>query len=231
MKHVKLFEQFLSELNETVYQLGFDGSGMYASRGDSRVKSKTLALLKSGKWMKTESGKWAVEEGKRLADMWNSKDRSAWPIWLKSYPMDKDGKLNTKGFINKTAVIVAVLDEISKREKATADPDKGAHRFCFGNSADWSKKNGGQAIGGICMRQDATKFYSPESLVVHAFVKKSGKYYDVTVAPGIVTSLIYWPLITFDDADEMKIAKDTWSYALGIEEAVEEYIGFSEKYL
>ena len=72
-------------------------------------------------------------------------------------------------------------------------------------------------------------YYSVESLIVHAFVEKDRKYFDVTIStPAVVNSLIYWPLITFDDADEKKIAEDTWSYALGIEEAVKEYV---EKYL
>ena len=228
-KHVKLFEEFANEINETVYQLGFDGSGKFAARGDSRVKSKTLSLLRSGKWMKTESGKWAMDKANELADMWNGKDPSELPGWIKGYITDKEGKFAMKNFISETAIIVAVLDEISKRESATMESAGGARNMCFDNSAEWAKENGGKAIGGICIDKKNMNYYSVESLIVHAFVEKDRKYFDVTIStPAVVNSLIYWPLITFDDADEKKIAEDTWSYALGIEEAVKEYV---EKYL
>jgi hypothetical protein len=228
-KHIKLFEEFANEINETVYQLGFDGSGKFAARGDSRVKSKVLSLLRSGKWEKNEAGKWAMDKAKELADMWNSKDPAELPGWIKSYSTDKEGKFKMNNFISKTAIIVAVLDEISKRESATMESAGGARNMCFGNSAEWAKNNDGKAIGGICIDKKKMAYYSPDSLVVHAFVEKGRKYYDVTItAPAIVNSLIYWPLITFDNADEKKIAEDTWSYALGIEEAVDEYI---QKYL
>jgi len=228
-KHIKLFEEFANEINETVYQLGFDGSGKFAARGDSRVKSKVLSLLRSGKWMKTDSGKWAMDKANELADMWSSKDPAELPGWIKSYSTDKEGKFKMSNFISKTAIIVAVLDEISKRESATMESAGGARNMCFGNSAEWAKNNDGKAIGGVCIDKKNMNYYSVESLIVHAFVEKGGKYFDVTIsAPAIVNSLIYWPLITFDNADEKKIAEDTWSYALGIEEAVDEYL---EKYL
>ena len=85
MKYVKTYESFLydSSLNETVYQLGFDGSGKMVSRGDSGVKAKTLSLLRSGKWMKNEAGKWAMDKATELTDMWNSKDQSELPGWIK----------------------------------------------------------------------------------------------------------------------------------------------------
>ena len=225
MKYVKLFEEFVNEINETVYQLGLGGGGKFGARGDSRVKSKVLSLLRSGKWMKTEAGKWAMEDAQRLTDMWNSKDPSELPGWMKSYSTDKEGKFKMSNFMKETAIIVAVLDETTKREKVIMESAGGARNMCFGNSAAWAKENGGKAIGGICMPQDKMKYYSAESLVVHAFVEKDRKYYDVTIAtPAIVNSLVYWPLITFDNADEKTIAEDTWSYALGIEEAVKEYI-------
>ncbi len=228
-KHIKMFEEFANEINETVYQLGFDGSGKFAARGDSRVKSKVLSLLRSGKWEKNEAGKWAMDEAKELAEMWSAKDPAELPGWMKSYSTDKEGKFKMGNFISKTAIIVAVLDEISKRESATMESAGGARNMCFGNSAEWAKNNDGKAIGGICIDKKNMNYYSVESLVVHAFVEKGRKYYDVTItAPAIVNSLIYWPLITFDNADEKKIAEDTWSYALGIEEAVDEYV---EKYL
>ena len=227
-KYIKLFEEF--EINETVYQLGLGGGGVYSSRGDSSVKAKTISLLKSGKWERTAAGKWALEDAQRLADMWNAKDPSQIPGWIKTYATDKEGKFKPSNFISTTALIVAVLDETSKRESADWVEAGGARNQCFANSAKWAKENDGKAVGGICIPKDQLDKYSVESLVVHAFCEKDRKYYEVTFPnAGIAKNQIYWPLLTFNEkADEQEISQDIWSYALGLEDGVKEYI---EKYL
>jgi hypothetical protein len=222
-QYVKLFEEY--SLNETIYQTGLGGGEMYASRGDSSVKSKTLSILKTGKWEKTESGKWALADAKRLADMWNAKDQSQWLNWFKDYSKDKEGKLEAKNFLNETAITVAVLDIMSKRESAEWLDAGGARSQCFANSIKWAEENSGKAIGGICIEKKNFTWYAHESLVVHAFCEKDKKYYEVTFpTPGLTKEVVYWPLITFGKTSEMTLSKDIWSYALGIEEGVKEYI-------
>jgi hypothetical protein len=226
-QHIQLFEEFT--LNETIYQTGLGGGNMYSSKGDSSAKSKALSILKSGKWEKSEAGKWALAEAKRLAEMWNSKDPAALPNWAKDWKLNKEGKIDESNFLSVTALTVAVLDEISKRESAEWLNAGGARNQCFANSITWAEENGGKAIGGICMEKKKFAWYSVESLVVHAFCEKDKKYYEVTFpTPDITKDAVYWPLITFGKTDERKLSQEIWSYAIGIEEAVKEY---TEKYL
>ena len=60
---------------------------------------------------------------------------------------------------------------------------------------------------------------------MHAFVEKDKKYYEVTFpTASIVANVVYWPLLTIKNGGETQISQDIWSYALGIEEGVTEYI-------
>jgi hypothetical protein len=227
MKYVKTFESFLNEnfLFETVYQLDMGGRGNYGSI-DNSVKNKVIAILKSGKWMKTEAGKTAVNDAKENAEHWNSKDPSSRPAWAqKEWKFSKDGKVEESTFLKPTALIVAVLDEMTKREIATWINAGGSRNQCFGNAAKWAEENGGNAIGGICMKKDSIGKYYAESLVVHAFGEKEGKYYEMTFpTEGLTKDIIYWPLISLSKTNEKTLSQDIWSYALGIEEGVKEYI-------
>ena len=231
MKYVKSFQDFqVSEgfqcLNETVYSTGLGGNLKYASGGSSSAKSKTLSMLKSGKWKNTPAGKFALEQADKTAKHWNEQDPAKRPGWFKDYTVDKEGKLEATNFISVSAVIVAVLDEITKSVEAEWIEAGGARNQCFGNASKWSEETGGKAIGGICMKKDDIGKYYAESLIVHAFGEKNGKYYEMTFPSAIITkNIIYWPLITFDKAGEKKISEDIWSYALGIEEAVKEHFG------
>jgi hypothetical protein len=232
MKYVKTFEDFqvsegFQQLNETVYSTGLGGNLKYASGGSSSAKSKTLSILKSGKWKNTPAGKFALEQADEIAKRWNDKDPAEKrPGWFKDYTVDKEGKLEAVNFISKTAVIAAVLDEITKSVEAEWIGGGGARNQCFGNASKWFEETGGKAIGGICMKKDDIGKYYAESLIVHAFGEKNGKYYEMTFPSETITkNIIYWPLITFVRADEKKISEDIWSYALGIEEAVKEHFG------
>jgi hypothetical protein len=60
---------------------------------------------------------------------------------------------------------------------------------------------------------------------VHAFVEKDKKYYEVTFpTASTVANVVYWPLLTIKGESESQVPQDAWSYALGIEEGVTEYI-------
>lgn len=224
MKYIKTFESF--SINEgSVYDTGLGGDLQYATSGNSVVKKKTLSILSSGKWMKTPSGKYAITEAKRLADMWNAKDSNAHPRWFSEFDKDRDGRLKESNFLSKTAIIVSVLDELAKRQKAIWADYQGTRSQCFRNSAEWASETGGTPIGGIIAKSEITKRYGVGQLIVHAFGEKDNKYYELTFPTASLTAdIIYWPLISFKSDNELKIAKDIWSYALGIEEGVEEYI-------
>jgi len=234
MKYIKTFESFISKaeernvvlpVNETVYSTGLGGNLMYSSSGNSSVKSKALSILKSNKWQKSSAGKYALEKGEKTAMRWNQEDPSKWPGWFKEYSVDKNGQLNASNFINVTAVIVAVLDEITKRVKAEWIQAGGATALCFRNASKWAENENGNAIGGICIQKDDIGDYFAEDLIVHAFGEKDKKYYEMTFPnENITKNTIYWPLIIFNEADERQIAEDIWSYALAIEEAVKEHI-------
>jgi hypothetical protein len=229
MKYIKTFKDFqVSEgfqyMNETVYSTGLGGNVKYASGGSSSAKSKTLSILKSGKWKNTLAGKTALAQAEENAKHWNDQNPTKRPGWFKDFTVDKEGKLEAVNFISKTAVIAAVLDELVKNVDAEWVEAGGAGNQCFGNASRWADETGGNAIGCICMQKDEIGKYYGECLVVHAFGKKDGKYYEMTFPSARITkNTIYWPLITFYKAGEMKIAEDTWSYALGIEEAVKEH--------
>ena len=228
MKHVKTFEDFQVSnnecLNETVYSTGLGGSLKYASSGDSSAKSKTFSILKSGKWKNTSAGKHALAQAEDAAKRWNDQDPAKRPGWFKDYTVDKEGKLEATNFINVSAVIVAILDEMTKSIEAEWVETGGARNQCFGNAARWAEETGGNALGGICMKKDDIGKYYVESLIVHAFGKKDGKHYEMTFPNERITkNIIYWPLITFGKADEKKISEDIWSYAMGIEEGVTEH--------
>jgi len=229
MKYVKTFEDFqVSEgfqcLNETVYSTGLGGNLKYASGGSSPAKSKTLSILKSGKWKNTIAGKTALAQAEETAKRWNDEDPAKRPGWFKDYTVNKEGKLETANFISVSAVIVAVLDELAKNVDAEWVEAGGTRNQCFGNASRWADETGGNAIGCICMQKDQIGKYYVESLVVHAFGEKDGKYYEMTFPSATITkNTIYWPLITFNKAGEQKISEDIWSYALGIEEAVKEH--------
>lgn len=224
MKYIKTFESF--SLNEdTVYDTGLGGVLQYATSGDPLVKKKTLSILSSGKWMKTPSGKYAITEAKKIADMWNAKDPNTHPGWFSEYVKDSEGRLKESNFLSKTAIIVSLLDELTKRQTAIWANYQGARSQCFRNSAEWASETGGTPVGGIVAKSEILKRYSVEDLIVHAFGEKDNKYYELTFSSARLTDdIIYWPLISFKNDNELKIAKDTWSYALGIEEGVEEYI-------
>ena len=229
MKYIKTFESF--SINEdTVFDTGLGGNLRYATSGDPTVKKKTLAILSSGKWMKTPSGKYTITESKRIADMWNAKDPSTLPNWMSDYAKNAEGKLKESNFLSVTAIIVSVLDELTKRQNATWADYQGTRAQCFRNSAEWANETGGTPIGGIVAKSEILKRYGVEELVVHALGEKDKKYYELTFPTASLTAdIIYWPLISFSNDNELKISKDTWSYALGIEEGVEEYI--KDKYL
>lgn len=224
MKYIKTFESF--SINEdTVFDTGLGGNLQYATSGDPAVKKKTLSILSSGKWMKTPSGKYAIAEAKRLTDMWNAKDPSTHPRWFSEYSKDSEGKLKESNFLSVTALIVSVLDELTKRQSATWANYQGTRSQCFRNSAEWANETGGTPIGGIVAKSEILKRYSVGELVVHAFGEKDNKYYELTFpTAGLTADIIYWPLISFKNDNELKISKDIWSYALGIEEGVGEYI-------
>jgi hypothetical protein len=224
MKYVKTYESF-NPLNETIYSTGLGGNLMYAKSGDSAVKRKTLSILKTSKWMKTPVGKSALAEADRLANMWKEKDPSTWPGWFKDYKKDAEGFITSSNFLSQTALTVCVLDEISKREKATWVNAQLQRSQCFGNATVWAAENDAKTIGGIVLEKKNLNTLYSDSLVVHAFCEKGNKYYEVTFpTPGITADVIYWPLITFSNPNEMKVAEETWSYALGIEEGVQEYL-------
>jgi hypothetical protein len=198
---------------------------MYASSGKSSVKNDTLSILKSGSWTKTEAGKTAIDNAKKSAELWNSKDSSNRPAWSKEWKTSKDGKIKESNFIDLSALIVAVLDKISKRKSAIWINAGGARNQCFGNASRWAEETGGNAIGGICMNKNSIGKYSVESLVVHAFGEKGGTYYEMTFPTESLTKeIIYWPLISLSKTNEKTLSHDIWSYALGIEEGVKEYI-------
>lgn len=223
--YVKTFKEFM--LNETVYQLGIGGDGVYSNRINSSIKSKTISILKSRKWERTDAGKWALENAKRLADMWNAKDPDKIPSYIsKRWRYDSEGKVSMSSFISTTALIVAVLDVLSKKESAQWIQAGGTRNQCFANSIKWAQENEGKPIGGICIPKKQLGVYAVESLVVHAFSEKNRKFYEVTIPSVEVTKgLIYWPLITFDNnVTEEKVSQDIWTYALGIEEGVKEYV-------
>jgi len=228
MKYIKTYESFLlaeSNINETVYSTGLGGDRQYARAGDAAIKRKTLSILNTGKWKNTASGKYVLAEGKRLADMWNAKDSATLPAFLKDYGKDADGKLKESNFYSETALIVAVLDELTKRVNVEWLNAGGARSQCFGNSSKWAAENGGEVIGGIAAEKDNLNTYYVESLVVHAFVEKDKKYYEVTFpTASISANVVYWPLLTIKNDNENQISQDIWSYALGIEEGVTEYI-------
>ena len=219
MKLVKSYEQFIAEA-------GFKGGERQYSRvGDVAIKRKTLSILNTGKWKNTVSGKYTLAEGKRLADTWNAKDSATLPVFLKDYGKDDEGKLKESNFYSKTALIVAVLDELTKRANVEWLNAGGARNQCFGNSSKWAAENEGEVIGGIAAEKDIFTSYSVESLVVHAFVEKDKKYYEVTFpTASTVANVIYWPLLAIENGSETQISQDIWSYALGIEEGVTEYI-------
>jgi hypothetical protein len=224
MKYVKTYESFLLT-EETVYSTGLGSSRQYAKTGDAAVKRKTLAILNTGKWKNTASGKYTIAESKRLADMWNAKDPSQLGAWMKDYAKDADGKLKESNYYSETALIVAVLDELTKRAKVEWLNAGGARSQCFGNSSKWAAENKGKVIGGIVAEKEITNRYNVESLVVHAFVEKDKKYYEVTFpTASTVANVIYWPLLEIKNENETQISQDIWSYALGIEEGVKEYI-------
>jgi hypothetical protein len=224
MKYIKTYENF-NALNETVYSTGFGGDLVYSNRGDSAVKRKTLSILKSGKWMKTPAGKFALDEANSLADMWKERDPSTWPGFFKDYTKDIEGNLKYTNFLNQSALITCVLDELSKREDAVW-VDAGLERNkCFHNAATWANENKETAIGGICIAKDQLDKFWVESLVVHAFCKKGSKYYEVTLPnEQLAAKQIYWPLLSFKNSNEMEISEKIWSYAMGIEEGVNEYL-------
>lgn len=224
MKYIKTFESF--SINEdTIYDTGLGGNLQYATSGDPAIKKKTISILSSGKWMKSPSGKYAIAEAKKIADMWNAKDPSTLHSWMSDYERNSEGKLKESNFLSKTAIIVSVLDELTKRQKVTWADYQGTRSQCFRNSAEWADKTGGTPIGGIVAKSEILKRYGVEELVVHAFGEKDNKYYELTFpTAGLTADIIYWPLISFKNDNELKIAKDIWSYALGIEEGVDEYI-------
>lgn len=228
MKFVKTYESFLlteSNINESVYDTGLDGRFQYSRAGDASIKRKTLSILNTGKWKNTISGKYTITESKRLADMWNAKDPNAIPAFIKDYSKDNEGKLKESNFYSETALTVAVLDELVKRANVEWLNAGGARSQCFGNSLKWVAEHKGIVVGGICAKKDILTRYSVDSLVVHAFVEKDKKYYEVTFPTASTSAdVIYWPLLTIKDKNETQISQDVWSYALGIEEGVTEYI-------
>jgi hypothetical protein len=224
MKYVKTYESFLLT-EETVYSTGLGSSRQYAKVGDAAIKRKTLAILNTGKWKNTPSGKYTIAESKRLAAMWNAEDPSKLGAWMKDYAKDADGKLKESNYYSETALIVAVLHELTKRVKVEWLNAGGARSQCFGNSSKWAAENKGKVIGGIVAEKEITNRYNVESLVVHAFVEKDKKYYEVTFpTASTVANVIYWPLLEIKNENETQISQDIWSYALGIEEGVKEYI-------
>ena len=232
MKYIKTFEDYqVSEdfsLNETVYSTGLGGNLKYASGGDSSAKSKALSILKSGKWKNTSAGKHALVYAEDTAKRWNAQDPAKRPGWFKDFTVDKEGKLEAINFISASAVIVAILEEMTKSIEAEWVKAGGARNQCFGNAARWAEEMSGNAIGGICMEKDDIGKYYVESLIVHAFGEKNGKYYEITFPSEKITkNIIYWPLIAFGKTKEKKISEDTWSYALGIEEAVKEHFNIN----
>ena len=223
MKYIPTFESFL--LMESVYDTGLDGRLQYAKAGDSSIKKKTLSILNTGKWKNTVSGKYTIAEGKRLADMWNDKDPNTLPAFIRDYSKDNKGKLKESNFYSETALIVAVLDELTKRANVEWLNAGGAKSQCFGNSLKWATENKGAVVGALCAKKDIFNRYGVGSLVVHAFVEKDKEYYEVTFPNAdIVADVIYWPLLTIKDKNETQISQDAWSYALGIEEGVKKYI-------
>jgi hypothetical protein len=227
VKRIPNFNQFLTEssINETVYNSGLGGDLVYSKTGDSSIKRKTIGILKSKKWMKTQVGKNMLDEADRLANMWKERNPSTWPIHFKDYKKDADGFVKPSNFIKATGLIVCVLDEISKRENATWVDAKLRRGHCFGNATEWAFKNEAKTIGGIIIETGNLNILSTESLVVHAFCEKGNNYYEVTIpTPGRTAEVIYWPLITYSNPNEMKVAEETWSYALGIEEGANEYL-------
>jgi len=227
MKYFETFESFLlkeSNINETVYSTGLGGDRQYSRAGDASIKRKTLSILNTGKWKNTPSGKFTLTESKRLADMWNAKDPNSLPAFLKDYGKDAEGKLKESNFYSETALIVAVLDELAKRANVEWLNAGGARNQCFGNSAKWAAENEGTVIGGIAAEKDNLSKYFVESLIVHAFVEKDKKYYEVTFPPATTANVVYWPLLTIKSESESQVSQDAWSYALGIEEGVTEYI-------
>ncbi len=228
MKFIKTYESFLlteSNINETVYDIGLDGRFQYARIGDPSVKRKTLSILNTAKWKNSISGKFTLAESKRLADMWNAKDINTLPGFIKDYNKDAEGKLKESNFYSETALTVAVLDELTKRSNVEWLNAGGARSQCFGNSLKWATENKGLVVGGICANKDILNRYSVDSLIVHAFVGKDKKYYEVTFpTANTVADVIYWPLLAIKDKNETQISQDIWSYALGIEEGVIEYI-------
>ena len=224
MKYIKTYESFLLT-EDTVYSTGLGGDRQYARTGDASIKRKTLSILNTGNWKNTISGKYTLTESKRLADMWNAKDSATLPAFLKDYGKDADGKLKESNFYSETALIVAVLDELTKRVNVEWLNAGGARSQCFGNSSKWAAENEGEVIGGIAAEKDSLNTYYVESLVVHAFVEKDKKYYEVTFpTASTVANVVYWPLLTIKNGGETQISQDIWSYALGIEEGVTEYI-------
>lgn len=227
MKHIKEFNEFINEitLNETVYSSGLGGNLIYANHINSDAKQKALQILNTHNWQKTNEGKFAISEAEKLANMWNAKDQSTQPKWFNEYKRNVNGDLTYSNFINVTTLTVVVLNKLSKQVQVEWIDTYGTRNRCFDNSANWANENSGIAIGGICMSKDAINKYYVESLVVHAFTKKDNTYYEVTFPNAKIThNNIYWPLINFNKTSGDVISKDIWSYALGIEEGVKEYI-------
>ena len=222
MKPIKLFEEFIKDdtLNETVYSSGLGGTQVY-----SDIKKKTIKVLETQKWQKTNEGKFAISEANKLAKIWNLKDPSQHPIWFSEYTKEANGDLKPSNFISVTALIVAVLNSMFK-PVSVEWLDSGLKRnHCFDNSIEWATQNNGTAIGGICMPKDAINQYNAESLIVHAFVKRDNKYFEVTIPNSSITNnIIYWPLTTFKLTTGDQISKQIWSLSLGIEEGVREYL-------
>lgn len=225
---MKLTKILKTILNETVYGLGLGGSDSYkySSEGDSGIKAKTISILESGAWKKTEAGAYAIKKAKELTDMWNAKDPSERPVQMKNYAVDEEGNLKESNFIQIPALIIAVLDVMTKRiSNVEWVGIKGKRNQCFQNAINYAKEIDGSPVGGIVLPKDQVGKYYTDRIIVHAFTKKANQYYEVTFPQqGITETVIYWPLVTFNkDSTEEGVATTTWSYALGIEEGIKEY--------
>lgn len=232
MKPTKTFEEWKvskesfcdKNINETVFSTGLGGNLNYGNQINNKTKLEVINWLKTEKWQKTEPGKFAINQAKELSKMWNNKGADNLPLWAKEWSV-KDGIIEDRNFLSVTALIVAYLDNITKRQSATWIDSGLQQNLCFRNAIQWSNENDTIPVGGIIIERKNLKTYYVESLVCHAFVEnKQQKFIEVT-APRIKTEgLIYWKLFEYTGDHVNEFSELIWNEAISIEEGVKEYI-------
>lgn len=223
---IKNFNDWVNE--STTYSTGIGSDNyVYSTKINNDFYNKCHKILTSEIFKKTNEGKYAFTEAYRLSKMWNTRSKDSWPVWAKSgeyaWKLDTKGNVKAQNFISIPKLIIAVSKEITIPVKCQFTNHERLVGKCFENSINWTRKNNGEAIGGICTKADL-EHLNIGTIIIHAFCKKRDIYYEVTFNKENTEKMIYYPLFKYAGNSDVEFAELSWIYGNSIEKAVHDYI-------